>query len=72
MPRKNRIHYRHSFHHVMLRGNSRKNIFYRQDDYESFLKIISEAAETYGFKVTVQPSALDELLRLCDLSLRFF
>lgn len=51
MPRKNRFHYRNSFHHVMLRGNNRKNIFYNQNDYESFLKMISEAAATYGFNI---------------------
>lgn len=51
MPRKNRVHYRFSFHHVMLRGNNRKNIFYEENDYQSFIKIISEAADIYGFKI---------------------
>ena len=36
---------------VRIDSNNRKNIFYRQDDYESFLKMISEAAEIYGFKI---------------------
>lgn len=51
MPRKNRLHYRFAFHHVMLRGNNRKNIFYKQKDYQTLLNVISDSAETYGFKV---------------------
>lgn len=51
MPRKNRIHYRSAFHHVMLRGNNRKNIFHKKEDYQIFLGIIRAAADAYNFKV---------------------
>lgn len=50
MPRKNRIHYRSAFHHVMLRGNNRKNIFYKREDYQIFLDTIRAAADAYNFK----------------------
>ena len=51
MPRKNRIHYRSAFHHVMLRGNNRKNIFHKKEDYQIFLDIIRAAADAYNFKI---------------------
>lgn len=35
----------------MLRGNNRKNIFLKEDDYQNFLKIIVNAADAYNFKV---------------------
>lgn len=51
MPRKNRIHYRSAFHHVMLRGNNRKNIFHKKEDYQLFLDAIRSAADAYNFKI---------------------
>ncbi len=51
MPRKNRIHYRSAFHHVMLRGNNRKNIFHKKEDYQIFLDIICAAADAYNFRI---------------------
>lgn len=51
MPRKNRIHYRSAFHHVMLRGNNRKNIFLNEKDYQNFLMIIANATDAYNFNV---------------------
>jgi putative transposase len=51
MPRKNRIHYRYAYYHVMLRGNNRQNIFFEDQDYQAFLYIISDASNSYGFKI---------------------
>lgn len=51
MPRKFRTHYRFAFHHVMLRGNNRKNIFLKKADYQIFIDIISGASGVYNFKV---------------------
>lgn len=48
MPRRNRIHYRHAFHHVMLRGNNRQNIFHNANDYEDFIVCLSNAMHSYG------------------------
>lgn len=51
MPRRNRIHYRNAFYHVMLRGNNRKNIFLKKNDYQLFIEILANAADLYNFKV---------------------
>lgn len=46
MPRKFRVHYRGALYHVMLRGNNRKKIFFKNRDYQDFLDIVSSAADT--------------------------
>lgn len=51
MPRRNRIHYRNAFYHVMLRGNNRQNIFHEIDDYEYFLRCVEKIADLYAAKI---------------------
>lgn len=51
MPRKSRIHYRNAFHHVMLRGNYRQNIFLDNDDRVKFINVLSNSMESYSFNI---------------------
>lgn len=51
MPRKNRLHYRNAFYHVMLRGNYRQAIFIDDHDRESLLNNLEKAVHTYDCKI---------------------
>jgi len=49
MPRKPRIEYSGAFYHVISRGNNRKEVFHREDDYKEFLRCLEITLERYPF-----------------------
>lgn len=49
--RQRQTHVANSVHHVMIRGNNRQCIFYSDEDFHYFLKIIREGAEKFDFKI---------------------
>lgn len=49
--RRLKIHYSNSIHHVMMRGNNRKNIFFGVEYYQRFLQILEESASSFDHKV---------------------
>jgi REP element-mobilizing transposase RayT len=49
--RQPRIHISNSVHHVMIRGNNRQRIFFDDEDFHFFLKIISESTEKFDHKI---------------------
>lgn len=51
LPKKYRIHYRHAFYHVMLRGNYRQDIFYDRKDREHFYQILENSIKVLNYKV---------------------
>ena len=51
MPRKNRLHYRNAFYHVMLRGNYRQAIFIDDKDREILLEHLEKAVNTFNCKI---------------------
>ncbi len=46
-----RIHIPNTIHHVMIRGNNRQKIFFNEECFLFFLKIIEESAEKYDHKI---------------------
>lgn len=51
MTRPLRIEYEDALYHVMNRGQSRQDIFFQDDDYEEFFKIIAEANHHWKIQV---------------------
>jgi REP element-mobilizing transposase RayT len=51
MPRKRRIHYPGAIYHVMLRGNAKQDIFYRDEEYRYFETILAEGLEQHSLKL---------------------
>ncbi|MEW6558252.1 MAG: transposase [Elusimicrobiota bacterium] len=49
MPRKPRIEYSGAFYHVISRGNNRKVIFHKRDDYKEFLKCLEITRQRYPY-----------------------
>ena len=48
MPRPVRIEYENAFYHVMNRGRSRNNIFFKAIHYLDFLKVIQESCDRFN------------------------
>ena len=53
MARPLRLEYPGAVYHLTVRGNERKDIFHRDEDRLTFLKIIREAKQRYGLRVYV-------------------
>lgn len=51
MSRRERIHIPGGFYHVTLRGNSRKRIFFDDDDRVKFCLLMQEGVERFGHRV---------------------
>jgi len=51
MARKARIHIDGGLYHVMLRGNAGHDIFFADEDYKYFYKLVEEGVERYGHRV---------------------
>jgi|GEM_PF-1208517 len=51
MPRKNRLHYRNAFYHVILRGNYRQAIFVDDRDREILLEYFEKAVNTFNCRI---------------------
>lgn len=49
--RQPRIHTPNTIHHVMVRGNNRQRIFYGEDFFFHFLKIINESVAKLDYKI---------------------
>lgn len=49
MARPMRIEIEGGFYHVTSRGNARQNIYYDGEDYKTFLQILSDVVERYGW-----------------------
>ena len=49
MPRKAREKSKSGIYHIMLRGINQQQIFYEEEDYEKFLKILRETKEKRNF-----------------------
>ena len=49
--RQRRIHVSNSIHHVMIRDNNCQRIFYGDDYFNYFLKIIHQSAEKLDHKI---------------------
>ena len=47
MARKPRIHYPGAIYHVMLRGNDKQPIFYKDEEYRFFENILAEGLKGY-------------------------
>ena len=46
-----RIHIPNSIHHVMIRGNNRQCVFFNDDYFNCFLKIVMESAKKFDHKI---------------------
>jgi REP element-mobilizing transposase RayT len=51
--REPRIHKPNTMHHVMIRGNNRQRIFFSNDDFEYFLKLLKETSEKFDHKIVL-------------------
>ena len=51
MARKPRIHYPGAVYHVMLRGNNGQQIFYTEENYYQFEKLLEEGITSFGHRV---------------------
>lgn len=72
MPRKNRVHYRHAFYHVMLRGNNRQCIFHHDIDYLNFIDCLKSASTLYSSHVhlyCLMPNHIHLVIEVTDIPL---
>ncbi len=51
MPRQSRVDEAGSIYHVLNRGNCRQQIFFKDDDYDAFLRVLAEGLEKYPVDV---------------------
>lgn len=51
MARKPRLHVSGGLYHVILRGNAREDIFFKQEDRQRFYELLAEGVERYGYRV---------------------
>lgn len=51
MPRKPRIHYEGALYHVICRGNNREWIFRTDEEKRTYMELIKDYKERYGFKL---------------------
>jgi len=51
MPRRERLAFNRSFHHVFTRGNDRKQIFKKEKDYQVFLLIVRKYLEKFRVSI---------------------
>lgn len=51
MSRPLRIEFPGAWYHVMNRGRRRENIFSTPEDYQTFIKVLQEAADLWGLKI---------------------
>lgn len=51
MPRKPREASTSGFYHLMARGVNKKKIFHREDDYEYYLKLLTEYSQRLGVQI---------------------
>ena len=66
MPRQKRADEGGSIYHVLNRGNARKTIFHKDEDFEAFLRVLGEGLERYPvelFSFTLMPNHWHMLLR---------
>ena len=49
--RQPKIHQANTIHHVMMRGNNRQNIFFGNDYFIYFFKVVSESVEKFDHKI---------------------
>ena len=52
MPRRMRVEFAGAVHHVMARGNERREIFRDERDRERFLETVAEAVQEFGLRLT--------------------
>lgn len=70
--RSRKFHYPNTLHHVMMRGNNRKKIFYDVEDYERFLSILSESTENFDHEIIcycLMPNHVHLLLKVNTIPL---
>ena len=49
MPRQPRAHIDNAFYHVLARGNNKEEIFYRPEDFRTYLSILDFFGQKHGF-----------------------
>lgn len=66
MPRQKRADEAGSIYHALNRGNARQKIFHKDEDYQAFLRVLSEGLERYAvelFAFTLMPNHWHLVLR---------
>lgn len=51
MPRKPRIHYEGALYHVICRGNNREWIFRTEEEKRTYMELVKDYKDRYGFKL---------------------
>jgi putative transposase len=51
MPRQSRADEAGAIYHVLNRGNCRQKLFFKDDDYDAFLRVLAEGLEKYPLEV---------------------
>ncbi|MBF0280831.1 MAG: transposase [SAR324 cluster bacterium] len=72
MARKPRIHFQNAFYHVILRGNGGQTIFFEEDDYRYFEKLLREGIQRYGHRLhgyCWMPNHVHMVIQVADVPL---
>ncbi len=72
MARRPRIHFAGAFYHVIARGNQGQKIFRKDQDYQLYLKFLSEYKARWGFSLyayVLMPTHLHLLIETRQTSL---
>jgi hypothetical protein len=69
MPRQKRADEAGGIYHALNRGNARQTIFHKDEDYQAFLRVLSEGLHRYHvelFAFTLMPNHWHMVLRPCE------
>lgn len=68
MARRQRIYFPGAFYHVILRGNARQDIFFRDEDRYRFYLLLQEGVERFGHSILAFCLMTNHVHLLCQVS----
>lgn len=75
MPRQPRLHVTGAFYHVMARGNRKQQVFYENEDYMAYLRLMRRYSKRYTVEIhgyALMPNHVHMLVRMGDTPLAKF
>ncbi len=72
MARKPRIEFPHAFYHVIVRGNQRQKVFWKNEDFEDYLSKLGVYRDKFGFAIyayCLMPNHVHLLIETGDIPL---